>query len=695
MQFRSSLLVTAALSALASWSASAHAEEASEAERITVIGRAAQQVSTGATGLPLTIFDTPQAVTVVDRAALDTFGLDETNEVLRYVTGVNVEQAETDRTYYNARGFDISDAMVDGIAIPNFWGPTIGAVDTVAWDSIEVIRGANAMMAGVGNPSGTINYHRRHPTGERHVSTELSAGSWGKVRGEFDLDTPITRDGRWAIRVTGAVQNADSYLRDYRSKRSVVQAVLDGQITETLKLSAAYIRQSGTSRGVLWGALPLQDAAGNQLEWDTGASTTQDWTYWKRTDQTAYGELSWEFAPGWTARQHVTRRVSDEPSRLFYVYGAPDAETGAGLYGYPGGYLSTARGWISDSSVRGTFRLLGREQAISFGAQYTDASFGYLSYPVPTTDPAWGALPGDVDSWNGTEVPYPAFGDAVVSARIKDRQWRLRAATDLSLAERLNLVLGVNYLNVRTDGFTFGVSAGRRESGANPFVGLTWGVVPGVNLYASYSGIFSPQKEISTALTPLGSAKGKSWEGGVKAQTADKALFGSIAVFRSEQSNLAEAAGFDATLGQTLYRGIDVRSTGVEAEVGGNITSNLSVQGGVTHLSIKDKGGNAVRTYVPRTTANLLVRWSPVEKVHLGAGLRWQDDVSITNALGTIRQPSYATVQLQAGYDLTENVAFNVNVANATNHKHLTSLYWDQAFYAAPRSVLGSVRLSF
>lgn len=683
-----------ALAGVPAWADEAPAEADAE-NRITVVGSRAEGVATGATGLALAIVDTPQSVTIVDRGVLDDFAFDETNDVLRYVTGVNVEEVETDRTYYNARGFDIIEAMVDGVQIPNIWGPTIGSIDTVAWDSIEIVRGANGLLSGVGNPSGTINYRRKHPTGQRRVSAELTAGSWGKVRGEFDLDTPLTADGSWAVRITGATQSSDSYLRDYRTRRTAIQGVIDGRISEDVSISLGYARQQSKANGAMWGALPLLDSDGNQLDWDVSTSTSQDWTYWNSTDQTAFGEVAWAFAPGWTAKTHLTRRLNDEPSRLFYVYGTPDADTGLGLYGYPGGYDSKARGWIWDNSVQGTYSLFGRDQQLNLGVQYTDGQFEYLSFPVPTTDAAWGAMPSLADGWNGTEVPFPAFGAAVQSADIHDRQWRVRGATDLELSDRLNLILGANYVDVKTTGYTFGVSAARAESAVSPFVGATFKVVPGVNLYASYTDIFNPQKELGTDLAPLGSAKGTSWEAGIKGETADKGLFGSIALFRAEQSNLAESAGYDVSLGQTLYTGIDLRSQGIEAEVGGRIAPGLSVQGGVTHLSLKDKTGAAVRTYVPRTTANLLLRWEPTDKLQLGAAMRWQDDVYLTTTLGTIRQDSYATLQLQAGYKLNDNVSFNLNVANVTNHKHLTSLYWEQALYAAPRNVTGSIRMTF
>jgi outer membrane receptor for ferric coprogen and ferric-rhodotorulic acid len=696
MSYRRSFRILA-LSGAAVWfmGSMAHADEAADAGQIVVRGEKGDTVASGATGLALKVINTPQSVSVVDRSFLDDFALDETNQLLRYVTGVNVEQVETERTYYNARGFDITDAMIDGIALPNIWGPTIGAVDSVTWDSVEVVRGANGLLTGTGNPSGTINYHRKHPTGERHMRAELSAGSWDKVRAEVDLDLPLTADGRWAVRLTGAAQDAGSYLRGYHSSRTVAQGVLDGQITDNLRLSAGYTRQDGKARGVMWGALPLIDSAGNQLDYDSSTSTTQDWTRWNTLDQTAYGELAWDFAPGWTAKANVTRKQHSETSKLFYVYGTPDAETGDGLYGYPGAYSPDARGWIYDGNMTGHYRLFGRDQQLTLGVQRTVGTFRYLSYPAPSTDAAWGMVPGLPSSWTGGETAEPAFGAAVLSEHTEDRQWRVRGATDLSITEGLGFVLGANFVNVKTRGVSFGASTDKAERALSPFVGVRLKVRPGVNLYASYSDIFAPQTSLGQDLKPLGSAKGTSWEAGVKAETADKALFGSIALFQSRQSNLAEYAGYDVGTGQSLYKGIDVRSRGVEAEVGGKLADSLTVQAGFTHMVLDDGHGTAVRTYVPRNTATLALRWRPIKPLQLGAAVKWQGDISTDTGAGVVRQGDYATLQLQAGYDLNDHMSVSLNVANATGHKYLTSLYWTQAYYAAPRSVTGSLRWSF
>jgi outer membrane receptor for ferric coprogen and ferric-rhodotorulic acid len=178
--------------------------DAVDRSAIIVTGARMGEQPSAATTLPISIVDTPQSVTVIERDYLDDFGFDDINDVLRLVTGVNVERAESDRTYYNSRGFDIKSMRVDGLGLPNIWGVYAGQLDTAVFDRIEVVRGANGLLSGTGNPSGTVNFLRKRPTGERRLFGELSAGSWNRFRAEADVEVPLTSDGSWSARMVGA-----------------------------------------------------------------------------------------------------------------------------------------------------------------------------------------------------------------------------------------------------------------------------------------------------------------------------------------------------------------------------------------------------------------------------------------------------------------------------------------------------------
>ena len=109
------------------------------------------------------------------------------------------------------------------------WAISTGAIDSFGYEKLEVIRGANGLLTGVGNASGTINYVRKRPGNERRASLELIGGSWDLRRMEADLSTPITGNGAWAARAVVAAEDQDSYLRGLGNDRFFVQGVIDGQ----------------------------------------------------------------------------------------------------------------------------------------------------------------------------------------------------------------------------------------------------------------------------------------------------------------------------------------------------------------------------------------------------------------------------------------------------------------------------------
>jgi outer membrane receptor for ferric coprogen and ferric-rhodotorulic acid len=96
--------------------------------------------------------------------------------------GINVEKVETDRTYFNSRGFDITNFQVDGIGLPLIWGIQFGDLDTALFDRVEAVRGANAIMTGTAIPSATINYVRKRPTDTLQASASAQYGSWDQKR---------------------------------------------------------------------------------------------------------------------------------------------------------------------------------------------------------------------------------------------------------------------------------------------------------------------------------------------------------------------------------------------------------------------------------------------------------------------------------------------------------------------------------
>ena len=221
---------------------------ATDMDAVMVVAQRAERTSNGATNLDLAIKDTPQSISEVTSEQMEQFGTTSVNDALRLATGIQVEEWETNRTTYTSRGFDIENTQIDGVGLPNGWGVATGATDAFGYEKLEVIRGANGLLTGVGNAAGTINYVRKRPTNTEQGAFGVSYGSWDTKRVEADYSTPFTADGRWAGRVVAAHEDGDSYLRGKRDKRDFVYGVIDGQIGDNGTLAFGYSWQKEIGR---------------------------------------------------------------------------------------------------------------------------------------------------------------------------------------------------------------------------------------------------------------------------------------------------------------------------------------------------------------------------------------------------------------------------------------------------------------
>ena len=165
----------------------AFAQQTSEKplEEVYVYGE--QGTTDTATKLNLSLFETPQTVTAISRVQLEEFSLTTINDVLEYTPGVTVEEVETDRSYYTARGFDIVNFQYDGVGIPFISGLNLGQQDTAIYEKVEVVKGAAGLITGLANPSATINYVRKRPTEGFQADLGLNLGEWHGRRIEGDV----------------------------------------------------------------------------------------------------------------------------------------------------------------------------------------------------------------------------------------------------------------------------------------------------------------------------------------------------------------------------------------------------------------------------------------------------------------------------------------------------------------------------
>ena len=218
-------------------------------------------------------------------------------------------------------------------------------------------------------------------------------------------------------------------------------------------------------------------------------------------------------------------------------------------------------------------------------------------------------------------------------------------------------------------------------------IGLTYDLSANVTAYGSYTAIFNPQSETDATGATLAPMEGKTAELGVKSEWFNRKLNASAAIFKTKQDNTAEQAGMIGT--RAWYRGVNAESRGVELDLSGELARGLQASAGFAVLKLEDEAGNAAKTYLPRRTLRLLTTYQvpALPQLTVGASANWQDDIYRNEADGAvIRQSSYAVLGLMARYDINKQLSVSANVNNLADKKYLTSLYWSQSYYAAPRN---------
>ena len=636
--------------------------------------------SQSATKMDMSLRETPQSVTVVTRARMNDFKLDNINQVLAGTTGVTVEKVETDRTYYTARGFDITNFQYDGVGVPLVFGNQNGDLDTAIYDRIDIIRGANGLVSSTGNPSATVNFLRKRPTYAFQAAAGVSYGSWNTRRIDADLSSTLNNAATIAGRVVVVHQEGNSYLDRYQPSKNVFYGVIEANLANDTLLTLGYSDQKNNGKGAMWGALPLYYTDGTPTNYSVGTNTSASWSAWNSEQQGAFAELNHHLGNDWQWKTTFSHNKLTTDGRLFYVYGTPDRLTGSGLFSYPSLYNSDNKQTLVDSYITGQYSLGGRLHDLTFGASWSRSTLDDMSHYGQGIGTSLSAT----DAFDGS-YPEPSFDASTNGSHYTDKRKTLYGATRFNLADNLKLLVGANYTHADTTGIAYDISRKTNASSTTPYAGLVYDLTKNVSTYASYTEIFNPQYQTDSNGATLKPVAGKSYELGLKSEFFDRKLNASAALFRVEQNNSAEQAGYIGA--RAYYRGIDVHSEGVELDLSGKLAKGLEGNIGYTVMTIKDKDGSAAKNYVPKKILRVAATYQipQFEKLRIGASVNWQGKTSYTQTptITTVQQ-GYALLNLMARYDINKHINISANLNNVTNKKYISSLYWAQSYYGAP-----------
>ncbi|WP_166220784.1 TonB-dependent siderophore receptor [Pseudomonas atagonensis] len=671
-----------------------------------------------ATGLPLSIRETPQSVTVITRQQMDDRGVQSVGDALRNAPGISTQKYDSDRTEFSARGLAITNFQYDGVNIPydGVYGenPNNGD-DAASIDRIEIIKGATGLMTGAGDPSATVNLIRKKPTKEFKASLSGTVGSWDAWRTVGDISGSLTESGNVRGRFVGAYSDQNSYLDHYSQRKDLFYGILEADLSDDTLLTFGVDKSSTTPRGSSWTGNPVYFADGGRTDFPRHFNSGADWSRRDFDNITYFASLEQALANDWKFKVSLDQKTTDHDTRLASASGGnPNRASGEGMFLYWGRWEGHRVQNTANVNVSGPFTLGGREHELIAGVMTAHSRQTGATYDSSAFSP----VPGSIYDWNG-DLPKQDFPKNGKYERTQSQNG-VYLATRLHPTDDLSVILGSRLSTFKyNEDYRYNPGAGLDDTHASykehgvvtPYAGLIYDLDDTYSLYTSYTRIYQPQTYKDGNGSTLAPVEGDSYEAGLKAAYFDGRLNASLAFFRIEQDGVAESIGTNAVTNEGIYKAIDGATTkGVELELAGELREGWNVSAGYTYARSRDADEQRIYGYPLSTTKpEHVVRTfttyrlpGMLDKVTVGGGVSWQSAFygKIYSAPAgdytRIKQGGYTLVDLMSRYQYNEHLSFTVNANNVFDKRYLTGLgNFDTTFYGEPRNLMLTTKWDF
>lgn len=538
------------------------------------------------------IRELPMSLSVATAEFLRDVGATNLQEAANYMPGVTSSPDIRFPTRFIVRGFDNESSILrDGYIRSGF-------AENYNVDRVEVIQGPASLLYGRNQPGGVLNTITVKPLlGTTHAITTATAGSWDRLEGVLDVNTPFGRLDRAAFRVIAAQSDMNGW-RDYTyTKKEYLDLQFLWQITADLRFRAEF------EKGYRKGNYGSQVFQGNAAQRNNPVPTVADPTAPGGTRPLRTGDRvgtgfnfpinvdARDYPPGgtrfnaynadgyalndvdtlffeftWRISSNLSLNVGDVFSRNY----SENILNANNRWGDSGQWMPLE--WIGarnrneqnqlKANLVGDFKLGPTSHQVVFGYQ---REMTRLRQQTLVTDL------GRV-AWFLFRDPQPRLGSANPRWSAVTNGWSFNDGFYLAdmvraLDGKLRLMGGVRR-STQHERFQ------QQKVSKNTYQGgISYDVAPGITPYVSYSESFVPINGFNADGSRFVPELGSGYDIGVKIATQDNRISGSIAYFEIEKENirqvdLVRTLAPENTSRQNFFnQGGSAKSEGVQAEV--------------------------------------------------------------------------------------------------------------------------------
>lgn len=272
----------------------AHAQTATDLDAVRVNAYRAANSTSGATKTSTALAETPQSVSVIERAELDARGVQSLNDAMRYVAGVSLESSGIDNRVddFRIRGFDAgswsNNVTLDGMRAPQGSQWNRSMFDSWNLERVEVLKGPSAVMYGQVAPGGMVNQVSKTPMPDQAQQLRLGVDANGQYSAAFDVGAGTAGEDH-LFRLVGLYRDGQTQIKRTEQQHWFLAPSYTWQLAERTRLTLLGMYQKddgGSTYQFLPAAGTLNPTASGYMKNSTFIGEP-DWNTFDRTLWTA------------------------------------------------------------------------------------------------------------------------------------------------------------------------------------------------------------------------------------------------------------------------------------------------------------------------------------------------------------------------------------------------------------------------
>ncbi|MBO9536331.1 TonB-dependent siderophore receptor [Herbaspirillum sp.] len=623
--------------------------------------------SSGATRTDTPLMEVPQSVRVITTQQIEDLGALRLADIVDYVSGISrLNDFGGTWDNFGIRGFSSTDMgfLVNGFPGSRGYNPRR---DTATVERIEFLKGPASAIYGSSEPGGTINIVTKKPLFTPKNVAELSAGTGGLKRASLDSTGPLGQSV--AYRLNLMTEEGDSRSNLLNNRRSLIAPAVTWLIDkdtvlnyegEFLQASTPLDRGIINVRGVL-GSLPRDRVLSEPSDGNMNMSSN--------THQLT---LERAFSENWRAKFGASYKESTFDG--YYTEAALSNPLQA-----DNRTLNRTRTWrqlpsrdISfQAELEGKFNTGAIGHTVLFGAEASKLWMNTeilrsANTPIDIYNPVYGAPLLPLTNRTSSSDEYQRVKAVFVQDQLSlSPQWKLLGGLrwdqyNQSVENRVGTV----------------TTTSQQQSAVSPRAGISYLPTEWSSVYLSAGKSFRGNSGVDVNGRPFDPQHSTAYEAGLKLQSKDERLGANFAVYDITKTNVltsSDVPGFSVAAGE-------VKSTGFEADVYGQINANWRVSGNFSWDDArvtKDKtlAPGTRLTNIPAYSAGLLAMREDAlvngNRYGLGGAVNYVGNRS-GNAADTYTLPAYTTVKLLSYWQVSKSVRFSLDVHNLFNRNYYT-----------------------